>query len=145
MLYPAELTGQAPQRSGRRWRSSARRAPQLAQEHRRVEEGIGDRRNARPQSARSVWPWAGYFLDRIAQAYERFADRVAAGTSAGTKQNRIRDYVLLHAPAQFTIADIRRAVPGVSDNTIRLVLTELKAAGNVTVDGTGRGTTWSRT
>jgi Fic family protein len=93
----------------------------------------------------SVWPWAGYFLDRIAEAYERFADRVAAGTSAGTKQDRIRDYVLLHAPAQFTIADIRRAVPGISDNTIRLVLTELKAAGKVTVDGTGRGTTWSRT
>lgn len=95
--------------------------------------------------AHSVWPWAGYFFDRIAEAYERFAARVAAGTSAGTKQGRIRDYVLLHAPAQFAIADIRRAVPGVSDNTIRLVLTELKAAGNVTVDGTGRGTTWSRT
>lgn len=93
----------------------------------------------------SVWPWAGYFLDRIAEAYERFADRVAAGASAGTKQNRIRDYVLLQAPAQFAIADIRRAVPGVSDNTIRLVLTELKATGKVTVDGTGRGTTWSRT
>ena len=53
MLYPAELTGQAPQRSGRRWRSSARRAPQLAQEHRRMEAGIGERRNARPQSART--------------------------------------------------------------------------------------------
>jgi len=94
--------------------------------------------------AHSVWPWAVYFSDRITEAYERFAARVAAGTSAGTKQDRIRDYVLLHAPAQFAIADIRRAVPGVSDNTIRLVLTELKAAGNVTVDGTGRGTTWSR-
>lgn len=92
-----------------------------------------------------VWPWAGYFLDRIARAYERFAARVAAGTSAGTKQDRIRDYVLLHAPAQFAIADIRRAVPGVSDNTIRLVLTELKAAGSVIVDGTGRNATWSRT
>ena len=95
--------------------------------------------------AHSVWPWAGYFLDRIAQAYERFGDRVAAGTSVGTKQDRIGDYVLLHAPAQFAIADIRRAVPGVSDYTIRLVLTELKAAGNVTVDGTGRDATWSRT
>ena len=89
--------------------------------------------------------WTGYFLDRIAKAYERFAARVAAGTSAGTKQDRIRDYVLLHAPAQFAIADIRRAVPGVSDNTIRLVLTELKAAGSVIVDGTGRNATWSRT
>jgi Fic family protein len=92
----------------------------------------------------SVWPWAGYFLDRVREAYERFGDRVAAGTSGGTKQDRIRDFVLLHAPAQFSIGDIRRAVPGVSDNTIRLVLTELKAAGHVTVDGTGRGSMWSR-
>ena len=38
---------------------------------------------------------------------------------------------------------IRRAVRGVY-NTIRLVLTELKAAGGVTVDGTGRGSMWSR-
>lgn len=92
----------------------------------------------------SVWPWAGYFLDRVRDAYERFADRIAAGTSGGTKQDRIRDYVLLHAPKLFAIADIRRAVPGVSDNTIRLVLTELKTAGLVTVDGTGRGSKWSR-
>ena len=47
--------------------------------------------------------------------------------------------MLLHAPAQFTIADIRRGVPGVWDNTIRLVLTELKAAGNdaLVVDAEG--------
>ncbi|MDZ4827641.1 MAG: Fic family protein [Actinomycetota bacterium] len=35
----------------------------------------------------------------------------------GTKQDRVRDYVLLHAPTTFTIADVRRAVPGVSDNS----------------------------
>ena len=95
-------------------------------------------------AAHSAWPWAQYFLDRVCEAYKRFGDRVAAGTAGRTKQNRIRDFVLLHAPTQFSISDIRRAVPGVSDNTIRLVLTELKAAGRVTVDGTGRGSMWSR-
>jgi Fic family protein len=92
----------------------------------------------------SVWPWAGYFLARVDEAYRRFGVRVAAGTSGGTKQDRIRDFVLMHAATRFSIGDIRRAVPGVSDNTIRLVLTELKAAGQITVDGTGRGSTWSR-
>jgi len=43
-----------------------------------------------------------------------------------------------------TIAEIRRAVPGVSDNTIRIVLADLKSAGQVTVDGTGRGSKWAR-
>jgi len=92
-----------------------------------------------------LWPWAGYLIQRIDDAYERFSARVAAGTTRGTKQDRVRDFVLLHAPPTFTIADIRRALPGVSDNTIRLVLTTLKNAGLITNDGTGRGATWHRT
>ena len=78
-------------------------------------------------------------------AYERFTTRVAAGSSGGTKQDRIRDFVLLHASTTFTIADIRRAVPGVGDSTIRIVLAELKSAGRIANDGTGRGATWHRT
>lgn len=76
-------------------------------------------------------------------AYERFARRVAAGTS-GTKQDRVRDYVVLHAPEPFAIADIRRAVPGVSDNTIRLVLTGLRNEGRIVAVGVGRGARWRR-
>ena len=56
----------------------------------------------------------------------------------------MRDFVLLHAPATFTIAEIRRAVPGVSDNTIRIVLGALKEKGNITNDGSGRGAAWHR-
>lgn len=92
-----------------------------------------------------LWPWAEYLLNRLDDAYERFAARVATSTAGATKQDRVRDFVLLHAPATFTIADIRRAVPGVSDNTIRLVLTDLKSQGRIANDGTGRGATWHRT
>ena len=56
----------------------------------------------------------------------------------------MRDFVLLHAPTPFTIADIRRSVPGISDNTIRLVLGELKKEGLIANDGTGRSATWHR-
>ncbi|MEY4229325.1 MAG: hypothetical protein RLZZ362_174 [Actinomycetota bacterium] len=92
----------------------------------------------------SVWPWAAYLLGRLDAAYARFGARVAAGTGGGTKQHRVRDFVLLHAPAPFTIADIRRALPGVSDNTIRLVLGELKDQGLIANDGTGRSASWHR-
>jgi Fic family protein len=91
-----------------------------------------------------VWPWARYLLARFDEAYVRFEERVAAGRSGGTKQDRVRDYVLLHAPVSFTIAEVRRAVPGVSDNTIRLVLAALKAAGSISNDGTGRSARWHR-
>lgn len=86
----------------------------------------------------------GYFLERLAGAYDRFSARIAASTNSGTKQDRIRDFILLHAPPTFSISDIRRAVPGVSDQTIRLVLAELKEGGHVTNDGVGRSAIWSR-
>jgi Fic family protein len=90
------------------------------------------------------WPWLGYFTNVIAGAYTVFADRAAAAKTPGTKQQRIREYILRHAPATFRLADIRMAVPGVSDQTIRLVLERLKNEGKVRADGTGRAATWTR-
>jgi hypothetical protein len=90
-------------------------------------------------------PWLGYFTSVIAGAYTVFADRAAAAKTPGTKQQRIREHILRHAPVTFRLADIRTAVPGVSDQTIRLVLEQLKTKGKVRTDGTGRAATWTRT
>ncbi|HET7245026.1 MAG TPA: Fic family protein [Streptosporangiaceae bacterium] len=91
------------------------------------------------------WPWLSYFTSVLAGAYTVFADRAASARTPGTKQQRIREYILRHAPARFRLADIRTAVPGVSDQTIRLVLERLKNEGRVRPDGTGRAATWTRT
>ena len=91
------------------------------------------------------WPWLGYFTSVIAGAYAVFADRAAAARTPGTKQQRVREHILRHAPATFRLADIRTALPGVSDQTIRLVLEQLRSDGKVQVDGTGRSATWTRT
>lgn len=97
-----------------------------------------------PDGRHRLWPWAEYLLGQLATAYERFETRVADRTSGGTKQDRVRDFILSHGPVDFTIADVRRALPGVSDNTIRLVLTELRRGGRISVDGTGRNARWRR-
>jgi Fic family protein len=91
------------------------------------------------------WPWLGYFTSVIAGAYAVFADRAAAARAPGTKQQRVREHILRHAPATFRLADIRTAFPGVSDQTFRLVLEQLRREGKVRADGTGRSATWSRT
>lgn len=91
-----------------------------------------------------VWPWVRYLLTQLDEASRRLADRVAAATSGGTKQDRVRDFVLLHSSPRFTIADIRRAVPGISDATIRLVLTALRDDGLIVADGPGRSASWRR-
>jgi Fic family protein len=95
--------------------------------------------------AADPWPWLSYFSNTIAGAYTVFADRAASAKTPGTKQQRIREHILRHAPATFRLADIRTAVPGVSDQTIRLVLDQLKNEGKVRADGTGRAATWTRT
>ncbi len=92
-----------------------------------------------------VWPWTRYFLQQVCGAYERFNERIAAGTKGGTKQDRVRDFILLNGPATFKISDIRRALPGVSDNTIRIVLNELRDSGGIVNDELGRSATWRRT
>src|SRR6266567_1271946 len=91
------------------------------------------------------WPWLGYFTRVIAGAYAVFADRAAAAQSPGTKQQRVREHILRRAPVTFRLADIRVAVPGVSDQTIRLVLERLRNEGRVRANGTGRSATWTRT
>ncbi len=86
-----------------------------------------------------------YFVDQLAQAYARFEQRTADSRSTGTKQDRVRGYVLDEAATIFRISDVRHALPGVSDQTIRLVLETLKKDGLLVADGTGRGATWRLT
>jgi Fic family protein len=92
----------------------------------------------------TLWPWARYLFERLGAAYDRFEARVAAETGPGNKQDRVRAYVLSHGPARFRITDIRSALPGISDQTIRLVLAELKSSGLAINDGPGRSASWSR-
>lgn len=92
-----------------------------------------------------VWPWLSYFVDQLAQAYGRFEQRTAASRSTGTKQDRVRGYVLNEAATIFSISEVRGALPGVSDQTIRLALDTLKKDELLVADGTGRGATWRKT
>jgi len=94
--------------------------------------------------AADPWPWLSFFSDVIANAYLVFADRAASAKISGTKQQRVREHILRHAPVTFRLADIRTALPGVSDQTIRLVLERLRDERKVRADGTGRGATWTR-
>jgi Fic family protein len=90
------------------------------------------------------WPWLEYFAATLAHGYEMFAARAAAARSGRSKQSRVRDHVLRHAPRRFRLDDLRTALPGVSDQTIRLALKELRDAGRVRSEGTGRAASWVR-
>jgi Fic family protein len=92
-----------------------------------------------------VWPWITYLSRVLASSYDDFEQRVAAaGERSGSKQDRVREYVLRQAPARFRRRDVERALPGISLATIRLVLTELRDAGQIKPEGSGPGARWNR-
>lgn len=94
--------------------------------------------------ANDPWPWLHYFTQLLARGYARFAEGVAADRSGGTKAERVREHVLRHSASVFAISDVRAALPGISDPTIRLVLNELKDEGLLKPQGTGRSAVWLR-
>jgi Fic family protein len=92
-----------------------------------------------------VWPWISYLARILAGAYEDFEQRVAAaGERTGSKQERARGYILDQAPAVFRRRDIERALPGISLATIRLVLNDLRDAGEIKPEGSGPGARWHK-
>jgi Fic family protein len=94
----------------------------------------------------SIWPWTEYLVRILAESYGDFENRVAAGRGAefGTKQDRIRRWALHDAPPEFRLRDVRRALPGVSDPTIRLALRGLRDEGLIRAEGVGNGARWRR-
>lgn len=98
------------------------------------------------EAQHSIWPWTEYLIRILAASYADFESRVAAGrgSEVGTKQDRIRRWALDEAPAEFRFKDARRAVPGVSDPTIRLVLRALRDEGLLRAEGVGNGARWRR-
>lgn len=96
------------------------------------------------RAAHDPWPWLRYFVAVLHDSYAEFSSITAANRSTGTKQDRVRDWVLNHAATTFRLDDIRTALPGISDQSIRLALDALRQVGRVRSDGSGRSATWTR-
>jgi len=103
------------------------------------------------EGAHDAWPWAEYLVSVLEASYDDFEARVAARRHlvGRSKQGRVREYVLHQAPAVFRLRNIRAALPGVSDPTIRLVLGDLRDESLVEIDteagGAGPQAAWRRT
>ncbi len=98
------------------------------------------------EGTHEVWPWIGYLLRILSDAYGDFEARVAAGTAlvGATKEEQARNYILTQAPRSFRISQIVDALPDISQATIRNALDRLKLEGRLAV-GRGRSARWTRT
>jgi Fic family protein len=96
------------------------------------------------QGEHRIWSWTTYFARILEGAYGAFEDRVGAADQQGSKQHRVREYVLSRGPREFRRRDVERALPDISDATVRLVLNELRLEKLIEAEGPGRGARWRR-
>ena len=96
--------------------------------------------------AHRIWPWVEYLVGVLAASYADFESRVVAerGSAAMPKGERVRHWASKEAPDEFSLRDVRRAVPGVSDPTVRLALRSLRDEGRLVAVGSGRSAVWRR-
>lgn len=91
-----------------------------------------------------VFPWIEYFWGVLLRAYREFEQRVNQVRSGrGAKSEQVREAVMSRREP-FSISEIETACAGVSRDTVRLVLRQLKAEGLIVPTGKGRGTKWIR-
>jgi Fic family protein len=96
------------------------------------------------EGAHDPGPWTRYFLGTLVAAYERFEQRAGAVGSRGSKAELVKQFIRSNLSDTFTIADVRRAVPGVSDSYLWRLFGELKRAGAIEPISRGRGARWRR-
>lgn len=97
-------------------------------------------------SEHSIWPWTEYLAGVLAESYDVFEVGVASARGLGTlsKQERVRVWALDHAPPDFRLRDVRRALPGISDQSIGLVLRRLRDEGRLRSSEEGPNSSWHR-
>lgn len=121
-----------------------------------LEQRIYDSKNSYYQALResqtdwhaanhNLWPWTGYLLRLLADAYDDFEAHVVAQRAlrGATKQEQARDYILHHAPSPFRWTQVVAALPDISPPTIRKALNKLRVEGLVSA-GQGRSAQWTR-
>ncbi|MGY2441604.1 Fic family protein [Pseudomonas sp. SDO52101_S400] len=91
-----------------------------------------------------VQPWLDYFWGAMLRAYKEFEERVGTiDNRRGSKSDRVRNEVLKRN-LLFSISDIEQSCPGISRDTVRMVLRTLKAEGLIESTGNGRSAKWRK-
>lgn len=88
------------------------------------------------------WPYINFVLYILKTAYKEFAERVGEVAAPRGSKRELVLAALVRVPAEFAIAELERACPGVSRDMIRTVLREQQAQGGLSCVGRGPAARW---
>ncbi len=92
-----------------------------------------------------IEPWLRYFLGILTAAYKELDGASSTAPSGrGAKREAIAQFIRGSTAEDFTVADVRRAVPTASDSYIDKTLARLRDEGLIESIGTGRSAHWRR-
>jgi Fic family protein len=91
-----------------------------------------------------VTPWLRYTLGILTAAHRKLEREVATAGRRGAKRAAIHRFIHESLSEEFTVADVRRALPTASDSYISKTLTRMREQGAIEALGSGRGARWRR-
>jgi len=96
------------------------------------------------EDGHDITPWLRYFLGILTAAYRELTDSVEAISGRGSKREAIRRFIELSIAREFTVADVRGAVPTASQSYISKTLARLRDEGLIEPVAKGRNARWRR-
>jgi Fic family protein len=89
-----------------------------------------------------IRPWLRYFLGILTAAYRELQETAVIGR--GSKREAIRQFIDRSTSNEFTVADVRRAIPAASQSYISKTLARLRDESIIEPVGVGRNARWRR-
>lgn len=96
------------------------------------------------EDAHDIGPWLRYFLGILTAAYRELERRAGAVSGRGSKREAIREFIENIPALEFTVAEVRAAVPTASPSYISKTLARLRDERAIEPVGGGRAARWRR-
>lgn len=96
------------------------------------------------EGAHDPWPYIGFVLFVINQAYKEFEERVGAISSPKGAKTELIESAIVEMTAPFTLSELESKCPGVSRDMIRKVLKDKQKRTEVSCTGRGPAARWEK-
>lgn len=117
----------------------------IEQNKERYYEVLEDSSRGWHEGIHDPWPYIGFLLYILKSAYKEFEERVDKIKGPRGEKTDMAIRAIAAEAASFSVSDIQRKCPGVSLDTIRMVLKALRKRGKIECLGRGQNAKWQKT